>query len=176
MRDSVWESTAEVGSCRSRASGSAAMARARRRRWRWPPESVRAWLSDLGVEAVGQGLDDVVGRGRFDGRFHPVVPVEGGDRGGDRAGEQVGVVVGDEDAAAQFVAVELGDGDGAEPGLGLGVAAEAVEDGGDLFGVGGGDGEQFAAGHGEAGLGVVEFGAGSEVRGGSRRGPRVRGC
>jgi hypothetical protein len=73
--------------------------------------------------------------GGFDGRFDAVGSVPGGHDGGDGAGEQVRVVFGDEDAPPQFVAVEPGDGDGAEAGFGLGVAAEAVEDRGDLLGV-----------------------------------------
>ena len=41
MRPSVWVSTAEVGSTRTRNSGSISSTRTRASRWRWPPEKLR---------------------------------------------------------------------------------------------------------------------------------------
>ena len=63
IRASVWASTAEVGSTRTRISGSPARARARTSRCRWPPEKVRPRSATTVSRPVGQRLEDVVGRG-----------------------------------------------------------------------------------------------------------------
>ena len=49
---SVWMSTFEVASSRTRMRGSAISARAKATSWRWPAESCDAALADLGVVAV----------------------------------------------------------------------------------------------------------------------------
>ena len=66
---SVRTSTLEVASSRIRIRGSASRARAKATSWRWPAESVDAALADLGLDPVGQAVDEVGRADRGDRLF-----------------------------------------------------------------------------------------------------------
>ena len=100
----------EVASSRIRIRGSASSARANATSWRWPAESCAAALADLGVEALGQPLDEL---DRADRAPRPPdlllvgVGAAEGDVVADRAREQEALLGHDPELAPQAVGLEL---------------------------------------------------------------------
>ena len=117
MRASVWASTAEVGSTRTRIGASTASARASTTRCRWPPESPRPRSSSCPCQPSGQRVVDVLGVGDAQRRLgllagQPAVRVDGVLEG---AGEEAAAGVADQHLAAYVVEARRRQVDATEP-------------------------------------------------------------
>ena len=101
-------STAEVGSTSTRISGSADSARASTSRCRWPPEKLRPRSATIGVEALGQRLEDVAG-GRGVERALDLAEAGDVEPVAEPTGEEQRAGVGHQDPAAYLVRGQRGE-------------------------------------------------------------------
>ena len=101
---SVPMSTDEVASSRTRIRGSASSARAKATSWRWPSERREPALAELGVVAVLELPDEVVGADRAGGGLDLLVGrvrAPEGDVLADRAGEEEALLRDDPELAPE---------------------------------------------------------------------------
>ena len=161
MRASVCASTADVGSTRTRISGSDGERAGQHQPLALAAGEGAAALGHLGLEAVGQRVQDVVGRGRREGAVQTAATADV-EPVGQPAREEGGAGVGDDDALADLAPAQLGERDPAEPHVVVGDPAgqaEPVGEGGGVVGLVGDDGQQGAGADPQAGAHVVQVGA-----------------